>query len=120
MNEFDELVARPGVLMAGRFGSDGRVAEHKSTRMYIENPAATAMVTSFCSAVTTMLIAMAAAIDQLNHSGGFDTTSCLPMSSWTYTGGDYTVAVYGDKFAFAETAKVKDLEEMRSLMLGLN
>jgi hypothetical protein len=31
MSELDELVARPGVLMAGRFGADGRVAEHKTT-----------------------------------------------------------------------------------------
>ena len=35
MSEFDELVARPGVLMAGRFGPDGRVAEHKTTGLYI-------------------------------------------------------------------------------------
>lgn len=120
MSEFDELVSRPGVIMAGRFGSDGRVAEHKSTGLYLEDPAAMAMVGSFCSAVTTMLTAMAAAVDQLNHAGAFDSTSCLPMSSWTYTGGDYTVAVYGDKFAFAETARVKNIDEMRSLMLGLD
>jgi roadblock/LC7 domain-containing protein len=39
MSELDELVARPGVLMAGRFGPDGRVAEHTTTGLYIENPA---------------------------------------------------------------------------------
>jgi len=31
MSEFDELVASPGVIMAGRFGPDGRVTEHKTT-----------------------------------------------------------------------------------------
>jgi hypothetical protein len=31
MSELDELVARPGVLMAGRFGPDGRAAEHKTS-----------------------------------------------------------------------------------------
>jgi hypothetical protein len=36
MSEFDELVASPGVLMAGRFGPDGRIAEHKTTGLYIE------------------------------------------------------------------------------------
>ena len=120
MNEFDELVSRPGVLMAGRFGSDGRVAEHNSTSLLIENPGAMAMTQSLCSAVTTMLTAMAFAADQLYHSSGWDTTTWLPMSSWTYTGGDYTVAVYGDKFAFAQTARVKNVEELRSLMLGLD
>ena len=38
MSEFDELVASPGVIMAGRFGPDGRVAKHKTTGLYIENP----------------------------------------------------------------------------------
>jgi hypothetical protein len=28
MSEFDELVASPGVIIAGRFAQDGRVAEH--------------------------------------------------------------------------------------------
>jgi hypothetical protein len=41
MSEFDELVASPGVLMAGRFGADGRVAEHKTAGLYVENPALT-------------------------------------------------------------------------------
>jgi roadblock/LC7 domain-containing protein len=30
MSEFDEVVASPSVLTAGRFEPDGRVAEHKS------------------------------------------------------------------------------------------
>ena len=36
MSEYGELVARPGVLMAGRLGADGRVAEHTTTGLYIE------------------------------------------------------------------------------------
>ena len=43
MNEFDDLVSRPGVVMAGRLGPDGRVPEHKSEGLYIENPAALEM-----------------------------------------------------------------------------
>jgi roadblock/LC7 domain-containing protein len=41
MSDLDELVARPGVLMAGRFGPDGRVAEHGTAGLYVENPALT-------------------------------------------------------------------------------
>ena len=44
MGEFDQLVASPGVLMAGRIGPDGRFAEHKTKGLYFENPAATGMV----------------------------------------------------------------------------
>ena len=50
MSEFDELVASPGVLMAGRFGADGRVAEHKTTGLYVENPALTGIAQWFCAA----------------------------------------------------------------------
>ena len=40
MNEIDELVSRPGVLMAGRLGPDGRIAEHKETGLYVACPSA--------------------------------------------------------------------------------
>jgi len=36
MGEFDELVSRQGVLVAGRLGPDWRVAEHKSTSLFID------------------------------------------------------------------------------------
>ena len=52
MSEFDELVASPGVLMAGRFGADGRVAEHETTGPYTENPPLAGIAQWFCAAVT--------------------------------------------------------------------
>lgn len=36
MSELDELVSRHGVLMAGRFGPDWRVAETKSKGLFVE------------------------------------------------------------------------------------
>ena len=62
MNELDELVARPGVLMVGRFGSDGRVAERKTAGLYIEKPALTGIAQWFCAPVTTMFGSMAYAV----------------------------------------------------------
>ena len=115
MSELDELVARPGVLMAGRFGPDGRVAEHKTTGLYIENPALTGIAQWFCAAVTTMLGAMAYALDTLNQSG-FNQTSWLPVRSWTYSGGDYVIVVYGDQFLIAERAKLESLDDLSQLL----
>jgi len=80
VDEFDELVASPGVLMAGRIGPDGRVAEHKSAGLYVENPVKTRMAQWFCTAITTMFGSMAYAIDTVNQ-GGFDQTSSLPVRS---------------------------------------
>jgi len=94
MSEFDELVASPGVFMAGRFGPDGRVAEHKSKNLYIENPASAAMAQWFC-AITMMFRSMAYAVDLVEQSG-FNQASWLPVHSWTYSGGDYVIAVHGD------------------------
>ena len=76
MNELDELLARPGVLMAGRFGPDGQVAEHKTTGLYVENPALTGIAQWFCAAVTTMFGSMAYAVDTLTQSGSTRPAGC--------------------------------------------
>ena len=114
MSEFDELVASPGVLMAGRFGPDGRVAEHKSKGLYVENPALTGIAQWFCAAVTTMFGSMAYAVDTVTQSG-FSQASWLPVHSWTYSGGDYAIAVHGDRFVIGERAKLGSLDELSRL-----
>ena len=116
MSEFDELVARPGVLMAGRIGPDGRIAEYKSKSLYVANPAMTAMAQWFIAAITMTFNSMAYAVDSMNQSG-FNETSWLPQKGWAYTGGDYTIAVHGDLFAIGERAKLENLDELASLLL---
>ena len=113
MSELDELVASPGVLMAGRFGPDGRVAEQKTTSLYV--PEMTGIMQWFCAAITTMLGSMAYAVDIVEQSG-FNQTSWLPVRSWTYAGGDYVIAVYGDRFMIAERAKLGSLDELNRML----
>jgi len=115
MSEFDELVATPGVFMADRFGADGRVAEHKITGLYIENPALTGIAQWFCAAVTTMFGSMAYAADTLTWSD-FNKASWLPVQSWTYSGGDYVIAVVGDRLLIAERAKPGSLDGLSQLL----
>ena len=115
MSELDELIARPGVLMAGRFGPDGRIAEHKTRGLYVENPAATGMAQWFCAAITTMFGSMAYAIDTMIQSD-WNETSWLPVGSWTYSGGDYTFIVEGSRFVIAERAKLGSLDELSRLL----
>jgi roadblock/LC7 domain-containing protein len=105
MSEFDELVASPGVFMGGRFGPDGRIAEHKSASLYVANPASAAMAEWFCAAITMMFRSMAHVVDLMDQSG-FNQTSWLPVHTWTYSGGDYVIAVHGDRFIVAEGAKL--------------
>jgi len=115
VSELDELIARPGVLMAGRFGPDGRIAEHKTRGLYVENPAATGMAQWFCAAITTMFGSMAYAIDTMIQSD-WNETSWLPVGSWTYSGGDYTIIVEGSRFVIAEHAKLGSLDELSRLL----
>lgn len=115
MSEFDELVASPGVVMAGRFGPDGRIAEHKSKSLAVANPASAAMAQWFCAAITMMFRSMAHAVDLVDQSG-FSQTSWLPVHSWTYSGGDYVIVVHGDRFMIAERAKLGSLDELNRLL----
>ncbi|HEX6519363.1 MAG TPA: DUF2173 family protein [Streptosporangiaceae bacterium] len=115
MSELDELVASPGVLMAGRFGPDGRVAEHKTTALYVDNPALTGIMQWFCAAVTTMFGSMAYAVDTLSQDG-FNQATWLPVRSWTYSGGDYVISVHGDRFLIAEGAKLGSLDDLSQLL----
>jgi roadblock/LC7 domain-containing protein len=116
VTEFDELVSVGGVVMAGRFGPDGRIAEHKGAGLLVENPQTLQMAQWFCAAISAMFNSMALAVDTVSHGGGFDTTSWLPLKGWAFAGGDYSIVVDGDLFVIAETARIKDFEELRRLL----
>jgi roadblock/LC7 domain-containing protein len=38
------------------------------------------------------------------------------LKCWTFSGGDYSIVVDGNRFVVAETAKLKSLDELRSLL----
>ena len=58
---------------------------------------------------------MAHAVDALTQSG-FNQSSWLPVRSWSYSGGDYAIAVHGDRFAIAERARLGSLDELSQLL----
>ena len=115
MSEFDKLVALDGVLMAGRLGRDGRVAEHKAASLFIAAPGSAEMAQWFCSAITALFGSMAYAVDRVNRTG-FDESNWLPVKGWAYSGGDYTIVVRGDRFMIAERAKLGSLDELDRLL----
>ena len=116
MSEFDELVSLDGIVMAGRFDPDWRIAEYKSAWLFVANPQALQIAQSFCAAVSMMFSSMAFAVDSVRLEGSFDSSSWLPLKGWTFSGGDYTIVVDGNRFVFAETAKLKSLDELRRLL----
>jgi roadblock/LC7 domain-containing protein len=93
MSEFDELISRHGMLMAGRFGPDWRVEETRSRGLFVEFPAALEVMGSFCEAIQSMFNALAVAM------GGFSPSTWTPVHGWAASGGIYSIAVHGDRVA---------------------
>ena len=100
MSELDELISRHGVLMAGRFGPDWRVAETKSKGLFVELRRRLEVMGSFCEAIQSVLNALAVAM------GGFSPSTWTPVHGWAASGGIYSIAVHGDRFVVVETDKV--------------
>jgi roadblock/LC7 domain-containing protein len=119
VSELDELVSLDGIIMAGRFDPDWHIAEHKSASLLVEDPPVLQMMQWFCAAVTTMFNSMAFAVDSIRGvrvGGTFDTSSWLPLKSWTFSGGNYSIAVDGNMFVIAETMKIKSFDELVRLL----
>jgi roadblock/LC7 domain-containing protein len=111
MGEFDELISRDGVVVAGRFGPDWRVADHKTAFLFLEYQPAVEFMGWFCAAVQMMFGALALG------ANGLSPQSWQPVRGWTVSGGDYSIAMHGDRFMVVETEKVGSLDELRRLLL---
>ena len=47
---------------------------------------------------------------------GFSPSTWTPVHGWAASGGIYSTAVHGDRFAVAETDKVGSFDELRQLL----
>ena len=110
MGEFDELVSRDGVIVAGKVGPDWQVAQHKSAGLFIEDPRAFAMMSSFCESIQTMLNTMAVAMT------GVSSVSWQPVKGWGVSSGVFSFAMHGDRFALGETEKLESIDELLDLL----
>lgn len=110
MSELDELVSRPGMLMAGRFGPDWRIAETRTRGLFVEFPPAMAVMGSFCEAIQSMFNALGTAM------GGFSPSTWTPVHGWAVSGGIYSIALHGDRFVVVETGEVGSFDELRQLL----
>ena len=112
MGEFDELVSRKGVLVAGRFGPDWRVAEHKSTSLFLEEPQVFEMMSSFCATIQMTLNTMALAMSRVSPVP--DTWQ--PVNGWGASIGAYSFALHGDRFAIGQTESLGSIDDLLDLL----
>jgi roadblock/LC7 domain-containing protein len=110
MAKLDELLNLNGVVVAGEFTADGKLVDYKA-RMDM-SPEMAAMTAQFCATVTMMFNTLAGAYSQLSGM------NWVPQQGWAYSGGEWTVAIGGNRGVFVETAKADFNQLFQALVIG--
>jgi len=109
MASLDELLNVNGVVAAGEFTADGKLVDYKA-KMDMSPEMAT-MAAQFCATVTMMFNTLAGGFTQLSKM------NWVPQQGWAYSGGDWTVAIGGNKGVFVETSKA-DFNKLFDVLVG--
>ena len=109
MATLDELMKINGVVAAGEFTADGKLVDYKAKMDMSKEMAA--LTAQFCSTVTMMFNTLAAAYSKTSGM------NWLPQHGWMYAGGDWTVAVGGNRGVFIETAKA-DFNQLYKVLVA--
>ena len=105
----DDLLKLNGVVAAGEFTPDGKLVDYKA-KMDM-SPELAAMTAQFCATVTMTFNTLAGAFTQLSQM------KWVPQQGWAYSGGDWTVAIGGNKGVFVETVKA-DFNQLFQALVG--
>jgi len=109
MATLDDLLKINGVVAAGEFTAAGALVDYKAK---IEMSREMAPVTAqFCATVTMMFNTLA------DGYAGMSKMNWVPQRGWMYAGGDYTVAIWGKRGVFVETAKA-DFNKLFEVLVG--
>ncbi len=109
MATLNELLNLKGVVAAGEFTADGKLVDFKG-KMDMP-PDMAAMTAQFCASVTMLFNTLAGSFTQLSKM------NWVPQQGWAYSGGDWTVAIGGNKGVFVETAKA-DFNQLFQALVG--
>lgn len=96
-SSLDDLLNINGVVAAGEFGLDGSLVDYKASVEFSEDLAQT--TAKFTAAVTQLFNVLAESFTRLNNQFNF-----APQQGWAYAGGDWSVAVGGNRGVFVKTA----------------
>ena len=109
MAALEDLLKINGVVAAGEFSADGKLVDFKAKMDMSRDMAA--MTAQYCATVTMMFNTLAVAYTQLSKM------NWIPQKGWAYTGGDWTVAVGGNRGVFVETSKA-DFNKLFEALVG--
>jgi roadblock/LC7 domain-containing protein len=109
MASLDDLLDIEGVAAAGKFTPDGQLVDYKARMDMSEEMAQ--MTAQFCATVTMMFNTLAGSFTQLSGM------NWVPQQGWAYSGGEWTVAIGGNRGVFIETAKA-DFNQLFEVLVG--
>jgi roadblock/LC7 domain-containing protein len=109
MATLDELLAIEGVVATGEFNADGTLVDYKATMDMSQELAE--MTAQFTATVTMMFNTLASSYTQVSGM------QWVPQQGWAYSGGDWTVAVGGNRGVFIETEKA-DFNQLFEVLVG--
>lgn len=110
MATLDELLQIDGVVVAGEFTPDGKLVGYRAK---VDMPPELAETTAqLCASVSMMFNTLAGSFTHLSKM------RWVPQRGWMYAGGDWTVAIGGNKGVFVETARADFNRLYRALAVG--
>ena len=109
MATLDDLLDIEGVVAAGEFNADGSLVDYKATMDMSQEMAE--MTAQFTATVTMMFNTLASSYTQVSGM------QWVPQQGWAYSGGDWTVAVGGNRGVFIETEKA-DFNQLFEVLVG--
>jgi roadblock/LC7 domain-containing protein len=108
MATLDELMRIKGVVAAGEFSPDGRLIDYRAT--VDMTPEMAALAAELCAPVKVMFETLASELMR------FSDMRWLPPKGWAYSGGDWTIAIGGQRGVFVTTAEADFNELFRTLV----
>ena len=109
MATLDELLDIEGVVAADEFNPDGSLVDYKATMDMSQEMAE--MTAQFTATVTMMFNTLASSYTRVSGM------QWVPQQGWAYSGGDWTVAVGGNRGVFIETEKA-DFNQLFEVLVG--
>ena len=105
-----DLLDLKGVVAAGEFSRDGSLENFEASVDFPEDLAKT--TAQFTAAVTQLFDVLAGSYTKLNPQFAF-----TPQHGWAYSGGDWSIAVGGNRGVFVRPSDA-DYNELFSTLVG--
>ena len=109
MATIEEILQMPGVAAVGVFQPDGTVVDYKANMDM--TPEMAGMSAQFCATVSMLFATLSGSFTQLSGM------QWSPPQGWMFAGGEWTVAVAGDKGVFVRSDQA-DYNTLYAALIG--